>query len=264
MIDVIIPTYKPEYFLYECLNSLDNQTLDKDKYIVHIVINGSDEFYFLKINNWLNDFSFEYKVYFINESGVSNARNFGIENSFNDFLFFLDDDDIISENYLLNLLKVAKNNILAVSNFYSFTTNIYNYENYFLTFSKSYFVKVGISKRQIYSTVTGKLIHRNMVKEKRFNPNFKVGEDALFMFSLTCNISFVESTSPDCIYFRRIRNDSAITSKKSKIYYFDNALKQIFEYSKIYFKAPIKYSFILYVNRLLAVMKMFLINLARN
>lgn len=262
-IDIIIPTYKPSYFLFETLKSIESQSIAFEKFKVTIILNGDKEPYYSNIKSLLEGFDFNCSIIYTEEKGVSNARNLGIEKTNYPYIVFLDDDDIISENYLLELFNVAKSNTLAVSNFYSFTKNIYNCNSYFLTFSEHFFVKVGLKRRQIYSTVTGKLIHRNMIQEKRFNSGFKLGEDALFMFLITSNISFVESTSPNCVYFRRIRSNSAISSKKTKLYYFNSAISQILEYTKIYFKAPFEYSFLLYTNRLLAVVKMFFINFSR-
>ena len=42
-ISVIVPTYKPQDYLWECLNSLMNQTLSKQEYEVVLVLNGCTE-----------------------------------------------------------------------------------------------------------------------------------------------------------------------------------------------------------------------------
>ena len=43
IITVIIPTYKPQNYLWECLNSLQSQTLPKDDFEVVLVLNGCSE-----------------------------------------------------------------------------------------------------------------------------------------------------------------------------------------------------------------------------
>ena len=45
-ISVIIPTYTPKEYLWECLDCLEQQTLNKDSYEVLIVLNGTKEPYF--------------------------------------------------------------------------------------------------------------------------------------------------------------------------------------------------------------------------
>lgn len=44
-ISVIIPTYAPKDYLWECLGSLENQTLSKDEFEVILVLNGEREPY---------------------------------------------------------------------------------------------------------------------------------------------------------------------------------------------------------------------------
>ena len=41
-ISVIVLTYKPDYYIWECLNSIATQSLDKEKYEVLIILNGVD------------------------------------------------------------------------------------------------------------------------------------------------------------------------------------------------------------------------------
>ena len=39
-ISVIIPTYRPQAYLWECLDSLNRQTLSKSSFEVVLVLNG--------------------------------------------------------------------------------------------------------------------------------------------------------------------------------------------------------------------------------
>ena len=45
-ISVIIPTYKPEKYIYDCLKSLEEQTISKDFFEVIIVLNGDKQPYY--------------------------------------------------------------------------------------------------------------------------------------------------------------------------------------------------------------------------
>ena len=44
-ISVIIPTFRPQDYLWECLDSLFSQTLPKDQYEVIVILNGEREPY---------------------------------------------------------------------------------------------------------------------------------------------------------------------------------------------------------------------------
>ena len=54
-ISVIIPTYKPKEYLWECLDSLYNQTLSKQDFEVLLVLNGCDEPYKSNIRKYINN-----------------------------------------------------------------------------------------------------------------------------------------------------------------------------------------------------------------
>ena len=52
-ISIIVPTYKPKDYLYECLESLRNQISTNFTYEVIIVLNGSDDSYQHQIEKYL-------------------------------------------------------------------------------------------------------------------------------------------------------------------------------------------------------------------
>ena len=54
-ISVIVPTYKPQAYLWECLNSLCLQTLSKEDFEVILVLNGCCEPYKTQIQQYLRD-----------------------------------------------------------------------------------------------------------------------------------------------------------------------------------------------------------------
>ncbi|MEG0619073.1 MAG: glycosyltransferase family 2 protein [Malacoplasma sp.] len=255
MISIILPTYKPEYYLYECFLSINNQTIDKGKFIVHIILNGSDTSYLIKIKNWLLDFDFHYKLTNCIESGVSLARNIGLELSESEFICFMDDDDIITPDYLEKLLLASDINTLGVSNVKAFSDNIFLQKDYFLTFNEAYNGIFSFKYKSNLSSIWGKLIHKKMIDNIRFNENIKLGEDSLFMFLVSKNINMIKSTEPDCLYLRRLRNNSAVTKNRNNLYYFGNFIYLIYEYTIAFLLDSRSYSLILYINRLMACFK---------
>ena len=79
-ISVIIPTYKPQDYLWQCLESLERQTVSKTLYEVVIILNGCKEPYYSNISNRLKDYTMDVRLLQTDEAGVSYARNIGIEN----------------------------------------------------------------------------------------------------------------------------------------------------------------------------------------
>ena len=107
-ISVIIPTYKPQDYLWRCLDSLDGQTLAKDKFEVILVLNGCKEPYDGEIKNYaVNHSQLPLDYIQTDKGGVSNARNIGIDAANGDYITFIDDDDYVSPRYLEALLEVG-------------------------------------------------------------------------------------------------------------------------------------------------------------
>ena len=109
MVSVVICSYNREKFLPRALNSLINQTVDKDKYEVIIVNNNSTDStekickQFISENKELN------VSYFVEKNqGLSFARNRGIKEAKGEIISFIDDDAIAREDYVENLIKTFK------------------------------------------------------------------------------------------------------------------------------------------------------------
>lgn len=256
MISIVIPTYKPGFYFYECLQALNNQDFSKSNFFVYIILNGKRDPYYEVINEWMLDFDLRFKMVFTDVSGVSNARNIGLDIANSEYICFLDDDDLISKNYLSELYNIAANNKLAISNVRSFSDEIHQSKDYFLTFyQKKSLQDISIKHKSNFSTIWGKLIHKNIIGNNRFNLNLRIGEDALFMFTISKNIKKIESTYSDCIYFRRIRQNSTVTIKRSVYFYISNLIVLLCLYTLIFLKAPLNYGFIFYLNRISACFK---------
>lgn len=106
-ISVIIPTYAPKDYLWECLGSLENQTLSKDEFEVILVLNGEREPYESLIRKKLPEYSFTCTLLYSTPNGVSRARNLGMDKAQGCYICFIDDDDWVSDNYLTELLSKA-------------------------------------------------------------------------------------------------------------------------------------------------------------
>ncbi len=89
-IDVIVPSYNQQDYLPDCIDSILSQTVKPNNVI--IVDDGSTD-------NSLN-IAGSYPVSVVSQvnKGLSSARNTGIMNSTADYCFFLDADDMITEN----------------------------------------------------------------------------------------------------------------------------------------------------------------------
>ena len=252
-ISVIIPSYRPGVYLFDCLNSLNNQTFKKSDYEIILVLNGCDEPFKSCINNKIKEYDFcNIKILQTDEPGVSNARNYGLRESLGEYIAFVDDDDILSPSYLEELKNVSGRYTLGVSNTVSFYGNIngvVEYGNVASSFIPQKTVNLNAG-RSYLSGPCMKLIHRDIIGDARFNINFKNGEDTLFMFDISRNVKDLTFTSTDAIYYRRIRKGSATIDQKAN---WENRLlnlKEIREYLRIWIKHPFSYNILLLMSRI--------------
>ena len=233
-ISVIVPTYKPDYYIWECLESLMKQSLDKKKYEVLIILNGEKENYYSNIKNWIGENKVEnFKILYTKLNGVSNARNLGLEMSKGEYIVFIDDDDYIDRDYLKELLKkneeIGKQGI-AIANYIDFD-EITKEKIFISKYLNSEIDSNICTKRKVFSMVWAKSIPREIIDEIRFNFNFINGEDSLFMIEISKNINKIGIVDKETFYFRRIRKNSAHYKKKNIKYIFNN----FFELLKYYF-----------------------------
>jgi glycosyltransferase involved in cell wall biosynthesis len=125
LVSVIVPCYNQGEFLNETLESVFKQTCSDWECI--IVDDGSTDNTMEIAQSWaLKDSRFKY--YFKQNSGVSSARNFGIELAQGEFLQFLDSDDILDDRKIKysidELNKSNKKKIqIVVSNFKMISTD---------------------------------------------------------------------------------------------------------------------------------------------
>lgn len=113
-VSIIIPVYNAGEVIARCLKSVENQIYKN--YEVIIIDDGSTDKskdiigkIVLKHKNW--------KFVSINNSGVSYARNVGIELAQGELICFVDSDDYISPYYLLNLVQAWKSGQWTISHF---------------------------------------------------------------------------------------------------------------------------------------------------
>ena len=256
-ISVIIPTYKPQEYLWECLDSLAAQTFPKEEFEVLVILNGCCQPYKQQIEKYLSsvDPSLNIKLIHTDKGGVSNARNIGLDLSQGEYIAFIDDDDFVSATYLESLHKKIHENTVVLARPHIFndgdlTPLPYRSVNLFRQLSKDGRQSL-IKARKLMHITCIKLIPRDVIGERRYDPSFSVGEDTLMMFLLSDRISNVDFASDDAVYYRRVRSGGAVDKfRSSKICQrAKNSFRLILKYTSIYFSAPLRYSFFFYLTR---------------
>lgn len=258
MISVIVPTYRPQLYIWECLQSLAGQTLSIDLYEIIIVLNGCNEPFHSQIQQYIIDHLSAHQVQLIqtDTGGVSNARNLGLDAAKGDYITFIDDDDYISPTYLEELYTLADENTIVLAYPYAFNDGKPNIQlPYRITNAYDYCIKfnsqtIASKARKFFSGPCMKLIPRSSIQDRRFNTRFKNGEDCLFMFLISNKFKVLKFTSKQAIYYRRYRSSSANFSI-NRLQRLKNSIRLSIEYTRIYFSNTKQYNFNFYITRIL-------------
>lgn len=237
-IDIIIPVYnvKTEY-LHQCLSSIAIQNIVQDIEVT-IVDDASSINYDSIIQIFNNIFPIQY-IKLKENQGPGVARQTGIDNTNNEYICFMDSDDILYDYESLCILRQE-----AIKDYTSPLIN-----SYFIYFTDSYAeYKNNIISQIDMSHVFGKLYRRSFIEEYNIHfSNTKLNEDIGFnaMVEIFCGRENMISISKNTYVWRP--NENSITrannSEYKKVlddnsnmatYYknIENAIKYVYTYSK--------------------------------
>lgn len=115
LVSIIVPVYNGESFIADCINSILNQTYLN--YEIIVVNDGSIDNTRFIIESFDND---RIRLFNIENNGVSNARNYGMNRAQGEFVLFVDADDRIENNTLELLVKIQEENDADIIRFNGF------------------------------------------------------------------------------------------------------------------------------------------------
>ena len=241
MIDIIIPIYNtPIEDLERCFNSIIKQTYSN--YNVYVIDDGSDNCTKEYLDNYVYK-NMNFTVKHINNSGVSTARNVGLEISNSPYVTFVDGDDTLESDFLEEALNILKeNNLDIIIGGYREIKDgtiirerlsypdIHIYEdNKKINFiSKLICGKTSDFNREIDTCPTGRiytrLFKRDSIGKIKFNTNIKISEDTLFMIDYSFNAKKIGII--DRLWYNYYINDYSISNGTNK----DTLKKNITEF----------------------------------
>ena len=237
-ISIIIPTYKPGPYLKDCLESINNQTMNKKCFEVIIVLNGVIKPYIECIYNLTKMYDFNSVVIPTETPGVSNARNIGLIRAQGEYVCFIDDDDKISPSYLENLYYKATPNNIVASNVKAFYNNSNKTENDYIASAYKKLINknspLSVFKgRKFMSSSCCKIISRRIIQDVRFDTNLKIGEDSVFMAKISKKVKSIVLSDSSAIYYRRLRAGSASRVKQPILKKCNIVCKLLKKYTKM-------------------------------
>jgi glycosyltransferase involved in cell wall biosynthesis len=109
LVSIVIPLYNADKFLEETIDSVLAQTISN--YEVFIIDDGSTDKSADKVKTYLSDNRFSY--FYQKNSGVSIARNVGLNKATGEYILFLDADDVLTTNFIEARIAALENNPAA-------------------------------------------------------------------------------------------------------------------------------------------------------
>lgn len=254
-ISVIVPTYRPGEYLRECLQSLAHQTLNAASWELVLVLDNDPTRWKQTVDALVDEVKndIQVRLLVVEDKGVSHARNCGIAAARGEYITFVDDDDYLSPAFLEKMLKKSSEDTIALCNIITVNDQKevlpYYIEADYRRYSQSGTMPFYVP-RKYFSSSCMKLIHRDIIGDRRFDPRFRNGEDSLFMFNISNRMKYVAFTEDDAVYYRRVHSGSASRSMTRR-FRITNGMRMIWEYSNIYWRRPNQYKFHFYLTRVL-------------
>ena len=109
----------------KCLNSLIAQNLPEEEYEIIVMNDGSTDDSVSLVENYIKKYP-NISLYTHKNSGLGVTRNMAIKLAKGNYIYFLDSDDYLAENTLVNIIEVAEKNSLDILTFKS--KRAYNYD----------------------------------------------------------------------------------------------------------------------------------------
>lgn len=222
LISVIIPVYNVERYLRECVDSVINQTY-KNLDII-LVDDGSTDSSGQICDEYAKRDD-RITVIHKTNSGLSDARNNGLEIAKGKYVYFLDSDDYIAENAIETLFEIAERD----------NSDIVFFDAVSFADSNDFNVKQSYIRKNNYQSGNGYDVFSALIKNDEFRSAVpllflkrdflkNIGlcfipdilyEDMIFTYQAFGAATAV-SQCTEAFYHRRYRQNSIMTSSKNK------------------------------------------------
>ena len=193
-VSIIIPCYNAERTIKSTIDSIKWQIYKNFEVI--FVNDGSTDNTLNAIEHYMGSSNIRYTIITQPNSGVSVARNTGIEASIGDYIMFLDADDIYHPYMVMYLVEQMERTKVDTA-FCSFTRNIHDLPNMKfkdiedVVLLDNYKLQKNLFFQNVPCALWTFVYKKNILDEFkiRFVPNIKYGEDEEFTWKYLCHCS---------------------------------------------------------------------------
>lgn len=191
-VSVIIPVYNREAYIEECIQSILQQSYQDFEII--LVDDGSTDSSF-EICSRLASNDSRIKLFSLDHTGVSAARNKGIDESTGTYLFFIDSDDVIHPVLLEHLIAQLETHCVSIAATRGLDVQADQWDNTVVPemithksfeitnyYTNENLIQFFFSRNSIFGRMGGILFRRDYVDTTRFNTDLQIGEDICFVY----------------------------------------------------------------------------------
>lgn len=222
-VSVLISTYNKEKFIDKTLDSILNQTMNKEDFEIIVVDDCSTDNTFELVSKKIESFSNYQFVQLDENSGTpAKPRNLSIDLSKGKYIIFVDGDDWLPSNSIENLYTLLKSNKTDCAT--GLTKYVYNdrIARSGVALSKIAYKKIDLNhfRKSFYHLApAGRMIKSTVIKNNNIRfPEMIYGEDLQFFAEVFFNTKNI-STTQDVVYCanRYEENSSLIKSNESTV-----------------------------------------------
>lgn len=222
-VTVIVPTYNGAERLPRLLQSFEAQTLDRKRFEVVFIQNGTDDGSISLLDDWANVSGIQARVLRVPEAGAGRARNVGLANARCSVITFIDDDDWIEPRYLEIGLSFSTENAVVFMPIKDARQNGVTAANSINT--RRELLAGSTSSLASSPWVLGfnacKFLPASVLRSYRYDDELRSGEDVVFFAQLLSHPELklvVPTAGHDSAYIRQVRFDSL--SRKAESFAF--------------------------------------------
>ncbi|MFM1648437.1 glycosyltransferase [Aeromonas salmonicida] len=229
-VSIIIPSYKGNDTIPDMLHTMLRQTFPKSLMQLVIIINGDDTsslplYEDFKDNNKDIDVVIHHDV----TPSASNARNVAIGYADRKYTIFLDNDDMLTENYIQALYNKRSPDSIVICGIHDINERGDVIKD---NSANNQYLLASVKPSILYNDVTAittmiacKLLPTNNLKKVSFVPHLRSGEDVVFFCDYMSKFKpkiIAAPKSDDAFYIRRITQNSVSRQKST----FDFCVRQ--------------------------------------
>ena len=222
MISVIVPVYNNERYLHQCINSILEQTYTNLEII--LIDDGSTDTS-SQICDTYGQKDARVKVFHQANSGISVARNVGLDLASGEYIAFVDSDDFLDKNMykqLMHILEVG-NADMAICNFHQIDESGNQFDRPSSIVDEvvePYLILERLAEKRgwVYIVVWNRLYKRKVFENVRF-PVDKLHEDERVALPIYTACKKVALTASAYYYYRI--NPNSIMGRKNCIAHLD-------------------------------------------